>query len=924
MYNSVDERIFLAKKYTEELGWWLVPVRGVGIAPKAPLVDGWVDWKPDTEAITEILESHPCAGIGVHLDGSRLVDLEGDSDEGEAILTDLCRGLDFPCWRSRRSTHRLFQAHPDITYLNIKSVGVEFRAGRHQSVLPPTIFRDGGVNYKWLVSPFDLAPPPLPEHVVQFYRDHAAEAEPRTERTSVPGDTKSRFPYRDNLDYLLRHFDLLEKVEAAGLELLCHYPDGNGNVPCYVPAVLRGGNEDQHPSGIFNDRNGILRDFATGRNHRYFGLLEALTRVPWLDIYRRYEAQAGPISGRPHSRRISLPIASQAGTERVDLQTARQLLGEYLDEQLRRPPIPGTLHLIKGQCGVGKTYTICKKLAQRGTKAVILTLENELASNHLQIINEEPTGNARRMPVLRNTACPHPDEYDATVRRGYKPSQTYPCLECPITTKNCPYLLGFQDVTSADQLCCAAVYHCHDDFHASYGNQDRGVLVFDESCVDLILAPHAASINQWRAWGNLIQNWPKPGVQREHAQRLLAFVNWLDLTATEFLQTGEKFKPYAIPAGLHTSKLEKSGALIEWLHREPRQCPNLYEDAIYLLTKAGAAIIMENIQGVANVRFRRKHPLPQDKEIFILDATANEELIRAMAPGWTVKVWECPPIEQRGTVIQIMDYDVSRNRIKKEVERHRDSNPCWLVQVMDHILDKVGTAPIITFKKCTENPKQENDILSLLKNRDRLGERFNYPCRGYNIDSPTLIVMGTPYKDHAVVLELAMAIYGLEGLPTSKYERRDREVGDFIAGNMSYAEPQVAPIIDFVVSAELSQAVGRIRPLQNECTAYVISNAPIQDWEVQQVCASELFDMRQVLRKDARDNYQRYVDVTQELLGRQKWVKNSDVCKLAAIPERSGRNYWSRYKDDYQDRILVQGPRMKLKTMGDDYKPLHL
>lgn len=43
----------------------------------------------------------------------------------------------------------------------------------------------------------------------------------------------------------------------------------NGNVPCHVPDVLRGGKEDNHPSGIFNTYNGRLRDFATGVNHLF-------------------------------------------------------------------------------------------------------------------------------------------------------------------------------------------------------------------------------------------------------------------------------------------------------------------------------------------------------------------------------------------------------------------------------------------------------------------------------------------------------------------------------------------------------------------------------------------------------------------------------------------------------------------------------
>ena len=377
-------------------------------------------------------------------------------------------------------------------------------------------------------------------------------------------------------------------MEAAGLDLLCHHADNNGNIPCFVPAALRDGNKDHHPSGIFNVYNGVLRDFGTGINYRYFRLLESLTGEPWLQILRRYEKAAGPISGKPHSRRISLP--SDRTREEVDLDTARHSLTEYLGEQLSRPPKPKTLHLIKGPCGVGKTYSICKLLGEERRKAVILTLENKLAGNHVQIINEIGGGNACRMPVLKETPCPHQKEYEATTKHGYKPSQSFPCRQCPISPSHCQYLLGFQDVDDADQLCCAAIYHTHDGFYGSYGNESRPVVVFDENCIDLLLAPHSNSVRNWSAWGAMVQRWPKDDGQRQHADDLAALVNWMETIAADFQQSNDKFRPYSIPDHLQKPTFAKSPALEGWLnrtHNQDRPVPNLYDAAAYLLTQAG-------------------------------------------------------------------------------------------------------------------------------------------------------------------------------------------------------------------------------------------------------------------------------------------------------------------------------------------------
>src|SRR5687767_13715814 len=96
--------------------------------------------------------------IGVNLDPSSLQDLEAETPEGEAILDDLCSGLEFPSWVSSRSKHRLFQAHACVAFLKITSTQVECRTGRHQSVLPPSVIAD--THYRWVVSPFDVKPPP--------------------------------------------------------------------------------------------------------------------------------------------------------------------------------------------------------------------------------------------------------------------------------------------------------------------------------------------------------------------------------------------------------------------------------------------------------------------------------------------------------------------------------------------------------------------------------------------------------------------------------------------------------------------------------------------------------------------------------------------------------------------------------------------
>jgi hypothetical protein len=397
----------------------------------------------------------------------------------------------------------------------------------------------------------------------------------------------------------------------------------------------------------------------------------------------------------------------------------------------------------------------------------------------------------------------------------------------------------------------------------------------------------------------------------------------------EFLAAEEngakvKFRPYQLPEQLHVADIEKLTEAEEWLSRtshkpQNRQTHNLYRYAIYLLRQPGASVLLERIPAddgdAAVVRFRKLNPLPEDKEVIVLDATANEELLRAVAPDWDFKVWDCPPIEQQGRVIQVMDYDMSRNRIKKEVQRHSPHNPSWLAQVVDHVLDRHGPAPIITFKHVVDRPTSYYDIVARLKHADKITEKYNFPCRGHNIDAYTLIVLGTPYKDQAAIWELAMAIWGLKGLPKTDYQHREIQNGYFVSKTMAYADPHLKDIEAFMVSAELVQAIGRARPLQNAATVFVISNARIPDWEVEQFTASELFDMRLPLRKDSAKVYQRFAQMVNGLLDGGDWVSFKDVLDILNMPRRTADRYWKRYRIDHDQQIEDKRGAIRRKSL---------
>jgi len=918
-----------SRRYIEDLNWCLTVVVGSGAQSKRPFFKGWPDFRYDAAQLERLLTKYPNAGVGLNLGPSQLVDVEADTKEGGELLDELCSGIETPCWKSRRGKHRLFQLPDDFGKLEIKSLGIEFRTGRHQSVLPPSILGVDRVSYQWIIEPFGCLPLPLPDNLLALADEHRLD--PRNVSESPPSrKERQAWPYRDNLDYILRQFDLLDIAVAAGLNVPIYFaPDINGNVPCHVPEQLRDGREDLHPSGVFNVHSGVLRDFSTGRNHLFLNVIAALSDRCWIDVFKELEQSAAPKQGRPHSRRISLP-SNAPMEERISLDDARAALNRYYVKQLSRPHRPKTIHAIKGPPGIGKTYGICVELAVREKKAIILTQENKLASRHRDLLNDGGQIQARRMPILRETACPHPDQYEATVRRGFEASKSLPCRTCVIGPRNCPYLIDFGNLADGNQLCAAVTYHTHDGFYESYGNEHRSILVFDENAIDAWLEPVSHAMKAWAAWGDLFRQWAiETDVADDPAvSSVLKFIDWLQDCQKRFqdriiARRGKvKFAPFTIPDELKHSEFDIPSAFSKWLMdvafgERGGGIHNLSRHVAYLLTSEDTHIFLERfggLDGSDNIRFRKRHPLPDDKEVFVLDATANEELLRAVVPDdWTIHVWDCPPVAQAGRVVQIMDYDISKNFIRRQIDRHESHNPCWLVQVLDQLLDQHSPAALISFKKALKDlPDPEFDILGALSHRDKISSLHNFPCRGHDFEEDTLIVLGTPYKDEAVCWELAMAIWGTEGLPATKYQHRDQPYGDFVSRNMGYGDARLKPIEEFLISAELAQAIGRVRPLQRDCTVFVLSNAPIPDWEVEQFMAAELFDLRRPLQKNGAESYRRFIGIVENLLANSIVVRPKDIYAAVPLSNRQAQRYLKRFKREHSERISLEGFNIRL------------
>jgi hypothetical protein len=177
-------------------GWHVVDLHHKA---KNPVGDGWpVRATTREESVRQKFAQKPTRNVGILLGPrSKLIDIEADSPEAEETYKRLLGNILAPTYSAARGPHRFFAFDERLKGIGIVKIdGLEFRVGDEekgfQSAVPPSVTynADGKlVERIWVdgLSPHDLAPPPLPEHVITLILENAAK-QPRRERKQYAGD----------------------------------------------------------------------------------------------------------------------------------------------------------------------------------------------------------------------------------------------------------------------------------------------------------------------------------------------------------------------------------------------------------------------------------------------------------------------------------------------------------------------------------------------------------------------------------------------------------------------------------------------------------------------------------------------------------------------------------------------------------------
>ena len=204
--------------------------------------------------------------------------------------------------------------------------------------------------------------------------------------------------------------------------------------------------------------------------------------------------------------------------------------------------------------------------------------------------------------------------------------------------------------------------------------------------------------------------------------------------------------------------------------------------------------------GHKKISYIVKRDLKPDKKYIILSATAQVHLYERLYPK-RLKVVDLSNIPLQGKVHQYTDYSYSRASLTEDL--------------IDDLRKRLGNIPVITFNK----HKMKFSQVDL---KMHFGNVLGYD----GLNGKDIAIIGTPHLNEVVYRLFAFAV-GIDPNTESEMKVRHIEFGDYRFCIRTYRSKQMQQIQLSLIESELIQAVGRARPLRNDCIVELYSNFPL-------------------------------------------------------------------------------------------------
>lgn len=302
---------------------------------------------------------------------------------------------------------------------------------------------------------------------------------------------------------------------------------------------------------------------------------------------------------------------------------------------------------------------------------------------------------------------------------------------------------------------------------------------------------------------------------------------------------------------------------------------------------------------VGACRWTRQCRIPDDRRVLMLDATAEPVVVEGVL-GRPVEVIDTPPIEQRATIYQVMDKIGTRAGNRRDLA----SDQSWTLKLATEVARRHAGQSLL----CVTFKHDEKQLAEQLEREHGQAMVIHYGAlRGLNAFERYQVglIVGRPMPNEAQLQLLAVAAFGPEALdeqlrgPALEWKLHTHQVGPdtWTVRCQQYDDPRGArwqAVWRHVVTGELMQAIGRLRPLTNDATIYVATNEPLPDWlDVTAVYAAELFEGMAVSgrRSDLRQRVEQYARAMESLAETRSVPTNRAICAHLGIQECNGFRY---------------------------------
>ena len=205
------------------------------------------------------------------------------------------------------------------------------------------------------------------------------------------------------------------------------------------------------------------------------------------------------------------------------------------------------------------------------------------------------------------------------------------------------------------------------------------------------------------------------------------------------------------------------------------------------------------------IKFMGIRPLPKNKKIIIMSATASKELYEIIAPGTPIKFTDISNVKHRGIIYQNTYKSFSRRSMDSSTQR----------EIEELVKDGYN---VISHKKYMDFFGDDNDM-------------YFFNTEGYDkYYGKDLVVIGTPHANPDAYLLTASALgikfTNTDTIPSPHYQLIQWNGMEFKFS--SYDHDDLRALQLHQVESQLIQAVGRARALRTDATVIVYSNLPLQ------------------------------------------------------------------------------------------------